>query len=96
MPEIYKYKGIIFKFYSNEHYPIHIHAICDGQIMKIILIMENEKITKVIYEPVTDTFEKEKELKAFVNAFKYNLVDAWVKYFVYHKHIKPITITRKL
>jgi hypothetical protein len=28
MPNIYSYFGIIFKFYSNDHEPLHVHAIC--------------------------------------------------------------------
>ena len=96
MPKVYEYLGIIFKFYSNEHSPIHIHAIEGKNIMKVLIILDNEEITDVIYEPVCGDFDKLRELKAFVDAFKYNLVDAWVKYFVYHKHIKPIKITRKL
>ena len=39
MPNIYSYFGIIFKFYSNDHEPLHVHAISG----------ENETIFDIVF-----------------------------------------------
>ena len=31
MPKIFEYFGLIFFFYSNEHEPIHVHVMKNGQ-----------------------------------------------------------------
>lgn len=96
MPKLYEYLGIIIQFYSNEHTPIHIHAIDGKNVMKVSFIIENEEITKIIYEPSKGNFTKTADLKKFIETFKYKIVYAWIDYFVLHKHIKNTKITKKL
>ncbi|MCL2040073.1 MAG: DUF4160 domain-containing protein [Bacteroidetes bacterium] len=33
MPTLYSYLGITIKFYTNEHHPIHIHAVLGRSIL---------------------------------------------------------------
>lgn len=96
MPKIYEYLGIIIQFFSNEHNPIHIHASDDTGAMKVSFLIKDGKITKIVYEHIGGKFSREKDLKKFVNEYKDRLVNAWIDYFVYHKKITCIKITKKL
>ena len=40
MPDIYKYFGFVFLFYSNEHDPIHVHVQHDHHESVIEIIMD--------------------------------------------------------
>ena len=47
MPKIYEYFGFIFYFYSNEHEPIHVHAIHGDKESVFDLIMQDGKLIKI-------------------------------------------------
>jgi len=60
MPQIYEYFGLVFRFYSDEHYPIHVHVekgeyesiydliIVNGMLveLKLNIPVKKTKITK--------------------------------------------------
>lgn len=96
MPKVYTYLGIILLFHSNEHDPIHVHAVYNGKIVKVCFYMNNGRITVRYFD--TDGFDQKKlrELKRFVAVMKYNIVDAWIRFFVYHQPIQPINITARI
>lgn len=48
MPTIYKYIGIIIRFFSDEHEPIHVHAEYGGAIVKISLFVKDGMIYKLL------------------------------------------------
>ena len=47
MPTIFEYFGFIFKFYSNEHEPIHVHVIKGNCETIFELIIENGKLSEI-------------------------------------------------
>lgn len=101
MPKIYEYLGIYLLFYSNDHEPIHIHAKTkEGREMKVNFYIKNSKITKIVYKPINGrkplTLPQMKKLKALVNSEKYQIVNAWTKFFIYKDRIKVKKITSKI
>jgi hypothetical protein len=52
MPKLYEYLGIIFQFYSNDHKPIHIHAISGEFRSKIEFIYLNGKLKEILIKTV--------------------------------------------
>jgi hypothetical protein len=53
MPTIFEYFGIILKFFSREHLPIHVHAFYgDGYAMKVEFTFKGQKIVKREYKGV--------------------------------------------
>ena len=48
---VYKYLGYYFRFYSNEHEPIHVHVQANGRESIMELIMNNNQLQKVNVRP---------------------------------------------
>jgi Domain of unknown function (DUF4160) len=100
MPKLYEYLGLIIFFYSNEHEPIHVHAQCDGRESKAeFVLMEGEIVEVRIAEVKGSRPLIGKDLQNFkklVEVYAEDIVKKWVDYFVYHRSIRPETITRKL
>lgn len=98
MPKLYEYLGIVIFFYSEDHKPIHIHANYDGNNMKVSFFIKDEKIYRITYQEINGKFSssKLKHLKAFINAFKEDIVKTWIDFFVYNKDVKFERITKKL
>lgn len=101
MPKIFEYLGIVIRFYSNEHEPIHIHAQYGADAeLKVEFEIDNREIVALQYSRVTgkDDFPpaQRKELEKLLNEYKYLIVEEWVNYFVYHT--KPVLrkITRRI
>jgi len=90
--------GIVFKFWSNEHDPIHIHAEYKGAVMVVFLYVKNGVVTHVRYKEYVGKFPpaKIKDLKTFVSANKNTLSFAWTQFFENDVRFKPITITRRI
>lgn len=100
MPKLYEYLGLIIFFYSNEHEPIHVHAQCDGRESKAeFVLMEGEIVEIRVVEVKGSRPLIGKHLQNFkklVEVYAEDIVQKWVDYFVYHRSIRPETITRKL
>jgi hypothetical protein len=98
MPKIYEYFGIIIRFFSNEHEPIHVHAFYGESIIKISFYIKDCKVTKIIYSEITGKFPdtKLKELKKFISIYKIQIVESWDKYFIWKSKVKFQRITKKL
>lgn len=47
MPTIYEYFGIVFKFFSDEHEPIHVHVQHNGGEAVFELILENGQLSEI-------------------------------------------------
>lgn len=90
---IYKYFGIVIYFWSDEHDPIHVHAEYNGKIVKVSFTIKEGKITRVTYTKDTGEFPpaKLKDLKKFINLYKYKIVDKWCDYFI--RNITPVCMT---
>lgn len=89
MPVIYEYLGIKILFYSGEHKPIHVHAVKNGNVVKVSFYVKNGKITRVIYKAEVGKFSPSdlKHLKSLIDDQQYNILKTWSQYFVYN--IKP-------
>jgi len=102
MPILYDYLGIKIGFYSNEHEPIHVHAVYNGAVMKVVLHAENGVVHRVSYKEEVGDFNKAKlaDLKKFISKNKNALYFAWVQFFQENRDnnvkIKTITISKKI
>ena len=101
MPKIYEYFGIYLLFYSNDHEPIHVHAITkDGREMKVTFHIKNSKITRTVYQDIKGkkslTKPQLKNLKNLVEQEKLQIVNAWIKFFILKDRIKLRKITKKI
>ena len=100
MPKIFEYLGIIFFFYSNEHYPIHVHARKGEFESKAEFLIENGVIVEIVItnvqgsEPLNGSDLK--EFRVFLKNFSKQIVDKWVDYFVYNKSVSCEKITKRL
>lgn len=100
MPKLYEYLGLIILFYSNEHEPIHVHGKYQGMESKAEIIF----IDGVFKEIIISTVKGKKPLDSkslknfsiFVEAYKFDIVNKWIEFFVYNKTIEPEIITKKL
>lgn len=100
MPKIYEYFGIILSFFSNEHSPIHVHAFCEEYQMKVELITKNKEIVEIKYKGVRGYKKfppnKLNDLKKLIEKEKYEIINYWVKFFVYNERISVKKIKRKI
>ena len=100
MPKLYEYLGLIIFFYSNEHEPIHVHGQSDGQESKAEFILAEGEIIEIRITEVKGSRPLAgKDLQNFkkvVEVYAQEIVQKWVDYFVYHRNVSPVTITRKL
>lgn len=68
MPEIFRFFGFSFFFYSREHEPIHIHVEGNGGYAKFewngesFIVEEFEGIKKGDMKKISDVIEDNKEL----------------------------------
>lgn len=100
MPKLIEYLGLILRFFSNEHEPIHIHAFYKECQTKIEFTIENGIITMINYKKVQgyDMLPKEKmkDLKKIIDIYKYDIIQMWIKFFVLREKIVCKKITSKL
>ena len=100
MPKIYEYFGFVFYFYSNEHEPIHVHVAHDGceTIFELILddgeLIEIQKRNKKGIEPLPSDDEDVAIL--FIEEHYKNIINKWVKFFVWKQRIRSTNITKKI
>ncbi len=100
MPDIYKYFGFVFLFYSNEHDPIHVHVQHNQHESVFEIIMENGNVKEIRCRdkrgvpplPSKDLKIAEKFVRAYAN----NIVEKWVNFFVRKKRVVCTNITKKL
>ena len=96
MPKIFEYLGIAILFYSNEHEPVHVHGKYQGCESKAEFIIVDGKVSDIIVKDVKGKKplppSELKEFKKFTEAFKNDIVQKWIDYFVYHKEVSCIKI----
>ena len=100
MPTIYLYLGFIFKFYSDEHEPIHIHAK-KGECETVFeLIIENGTIIEIRTRKVRGKKmlpeKDEAEAYSFVKIYGKNIVEKWINFFILKKNIRTTKITKRI
>jgi len=99
MPKIYEYFGFIFYFYSNEHEPIHVHVIKGGNESVFDIILADGKLSELRCRASKRPPLSEKEAgvaEAFIRKYYRNIVEKWVRFFIYKKTIRTTKITKKL
>ena len=100
MPEIFIYLGLVFKFYSDDHYPIHIHvikgeyeSIYDLVIVNNMLVeLKKRKKRGVEHLPPADAQKAE----VFIREKWDIIVEKWSDYFVRNIPVKVTKITKKI
>ena len=92
MPKIYEYLGIVIMFYSDEHEPIHVHAIYAEATIKVSFFIEEGEIYRVTYKETHGHFPnaKLKEFKKFISYYKKDIVLAWDKYFIWKSKVNLV------
>jgi hypothetical protein len=84
-------------FYSNEYKLIHVHGKYQSFEFKAELIIVDGKIIEIKIKSVKGKKTlPSKEFANFVEKFKYEIVQKWIDYFVYHKPINCIKIQGKV
>ena len=100
MPKIFEYLGIVLFFYSNEHEPIHVHAIYQSFEIKAEFFIIDGKISEIRIKLVKDRKplkgSKLKDFEKFLEVYAEKIVEKWIDYFVYHKEVKFEKISTKL
>lgn len=100
MPDIYRYFGFVFFFYSNEHNPIHVHVQYGEHESIFEIIMEGGNLNKINVrekrgaKPLTSKEEKMAEI--FVRKYAKNIVEKWVNYFILNKRIVCTNVKTKI
>lgn len=99
MPTIYEYFGLVFKFYSLEHEPVHVHAEKAGRQTIFDIIIDNGKVIEVRERkskgtPLTD--KEKNEAREFVEKYAMNIIEKWINYFVMKKTVRRTVIKKKL
>jgi hypothetical protein len=100
MPKIFEYAGITFYFYSNEHYPIHVHARKNGRECKVEFGTNGNQITSIRIlnvlgrKPLKAT--ELKHLRAFAHKYAANICAKWIDYFIFNKDVSFDKIYKKL
>jgi len=100
MPQIFDYLGFVFRFYSDEHYPIHVHvekgeyeSIYDLIIVNGLLVeLKHRKKKGIDAIPEMDRTKVEK----FIQVYYKDIVEKWTNYFVLNIPVKNTIITKKL
>lgn len=52
MPKLFEYFGLIVRFYSNEHEPIHVHGVYRDRESRAELVIQNGKVIELRFSPV--------------------------------------------
>lgn len=100
MPDIYKYFGFVFLFYSNEHDPIHVHVQHDQHESVFEIIMDNGVVKEIRSRDKRGVPPlPSKDLKIaeeFVRTYANNIVEKWVNFFIRKKRVVCTNVTKKL
>ena len=100
MPKIFEYFGFVFYFYSNEHEPIHVHVIHNQQETIFELILQNCILVQIKQRsragyPMLSAKDC-RIAEKFITKYAKNIVEKWVKFFVYKQQIRSTNIKNKL
>ena len=100
MPKIYEYFGFIFYFYSNEHEPIHVHAIHGDKESVFYLIMQDGKLIKINIRKrkgIDMLVDKDINIaETFIRRYHKEIIEKWVTFFVMKQNVKCTVITKKI
>lgn len=100
MPKLYEYFGLHVLFYSNDHYPVHVHGKFQDRESKAEILMNDGQIVEIRFAEVLGKVPLDKsELKKFkrlVEVYKEDIVLKWIDFFIYNKNFEVIKINKEL
>lgn len=99
MPTIFEYFGFIFKFYSNEHEPIHVHVIKGEAETVFEIIVDDAEIVEIRQRHSKSQSLSENDLKtalSLVEKYAHEIVKKWIDFFVLKKKVEKTNIKDKL
>lgn len=100
MPKIFEYFGFVFYFFSNEHEPIHVHVALGDCETIFELILSNAELIEIRRRPKKGVdMLREKDAKTaeeFIMHYHKNIIEKWVKFFVYRKQVRCTSIKKKI
>ena len=91
MPTIFEYFGFVFKFYSNEHEPIHVHVQKGVAEVIFEIIIDDAEIVEIRQRNSKAQTFSENDLKiasSFVEKYAPEIVNKWIDFFVL-KFVRP-------
>jgi|SRR6185436_4897596 len=100
-PKLFVYNGIELLFFSNDHLPVHVHAIYEKTYgIKVEFTKKDSEIIKIEYKALKG-FKKFKpaqmrDLKKLIAEYADQITSDWIEYFVQGAKIKTRIITKKL
>lgn len=77
MPEIFRFYGFSFFFYSKEHEPLHVHVEGNGGMAKYDLI-ENQFVLKTVFNIKKNDL---KRIEVVIDDNKDIIIKMWENYF---------------
>ncbi len=80
MPRIIEYLGLIIYCYTDDHYPVHFHAVYNNAVVKVTFFIKEGKIYRTTYTPVSGKMPvaKLRDIKKVCEAYKYKMLDNWI------------------
>lgn len=101
MPQIYRYFGLIFYFWSDEHLPAHVHVSDETKTKECIfdLIIENSILVEIRMRTDAKPPLKPEDInkaKTFISVYYPQIVKKWFQFHVCGEKLKPITIRKKV
>lgn len=92
MPSIYEWQAITFRFFSNDHEPIHVHAFYAEFVSIFELHVEKGKVVEITerkMEGRSPLPERQRKLSMrLIKKYKNQIVEDRVNFHILHKKIK--------
>lgn len=98
MPTLYEYFGIVIKFFSNEHWPIHVHAFYGADYackVEFDIKKKTHFYRKVRGYKVLPTAQM-RDLKKLINTYESDIIQSWINFVVLNKKISKQRITKRI
>ena len=98
MPDIYRYFGFIFSFFTREHEPIHVHVRHSWKETIFDLIIKDKELVEFRKRDNGNPLSSKDEAVAiaFIRKYWKGIVDKWVNLFVYNARVRCTEIKTKL
>jgi hypothetical protein len=99
MPILYEYHGIVVKFFSNDHRPIHVHGQYQDFESKAEILYTDGEPT-IIIKNVTGKkplpSAQMNDFKILVAKYSEDITNAWTDFFVRGRKPESKSIKRKI
>jgi hypothetical protein len=98
MPTLYEYFGIVIKFFSNEHWPIHVHAFYgDKYACKVEFdVKRNTNEFRKVRGYKMLPHAQMHDLKKLINVYQYDIIQSWINFVVLNQRIRKQRITKRI